>query len=139
MNKKELADHLHNSKYNCAQAVLLAFADEIGEDKEVLFRISEGFGFGAGCGEGICGALSGAIMLAGLKNSDGNLEDCQGNEREIRGEDRRPNLQGSERIGRRESAMFLPGLHRICRRGCGRSPGSVIKKRLGGFLRLAGK
>ena len=61
-------------KYNCAQAVLLAFADEIGEDKEVLFRISEGFGFGAGCGEGICGALSGAIMLAGLKNSDGNLE-----------------------------------------------------------------
>ena len=66
MNKKELADHLHNSKYNCAQAVLLAFADEI--------RISEGFGFGAGCGEGICGALSGAIMLAGLKNSDGNLE-----------------------------------------------------------------
>ena len=55
MNKKELADHLHNSKYNCAQAVLLAFADEIGEDKEVLFRISEGFGFGAGCGEGICG------------------------------------------------------------------------------------
>ena len=74
MNKKELADHLHNSKYNCAQAVLLAFADEIGEDKEVLFRISEGFGFGAGCGEGICGALSGAIMLAGLKNSDGNLE-----------------------------------------------------------------
>ena len=51
MNKKELADHLHNSKYNCAQAVLLAFADEIGEDKEVLFRISEGFGFGAGCGE----------------------------------------------------------------------------------------
>ena len=74
MNKKELADHLHNSKYNCAQAVLLAFADEIGEDKEVLFRISEGFGFGAGCGDGICGALSGAIMLAGLKNSDGNLE-----------------------------------------------------------------
>ena len=41
MNKKELADYLHNSKYNCAQAVLLAFADEIGEDKEVLFRISE--------------------------------------------------------------------------------------------------
>ena len=74
MNKKELAYHLHNSKYNCAQAVLLAFADEIGEDKEVMFRISEGFGFGAGCGEGICGALSGAIMLAGLKNSDGNLE-----------------------------------------------------------------
>ena len=38
MNKKELADHLHNSKYNCAQAVLLAFADEIGEDKEVLHQ-----------------------------------------------------------------------------------------------------
>ena len=148
MNKKELADHLHNSKYNCAQAVLLAFADEIGEDKEALFRISEGFGFGAGCGEGICGALSGAIMLAGLEqrrqpgiagNQSVHLQDCQRNEREIRGEDRWSNLQGSERSERWGSAMFLPGLHRICRRGRGRRPGSVIKKRLGGPLRLARK
>lgn len=74
MNKKEMADQLHNKKYNCAQAVVVAFSEEIGVDKETLFRISEGFGFGAGCADGICGALSGAIMLAGLKNSDGNLE-----------------------------------------------------------------
>ncbi len=74
MDKIKMADDMHNAKYNCAQAVLCAFADEIGEDKEVLFRISEGFGFGAGSSYGICGALTGAIMLAGLKNSDGDLE-----------------------------------------------------------------
>lgn len=74
MTKVEIADNMHNSKYNCAQAVVCAFAEEIGMDKEELFCISEGFGFGAGTANGICGALTGAIMLAGLKNSDGNLE-----------------------------------------------------------------
>lgn len=74
MDKKELAINLHDKKYNCCQAVACAFAKEAGIDEEVLFRIGEGFGLGMGCTEGICGALSGAIMLAGLKNSDGNLE-----------------------------------------------------------------
>ena len=32
--------------------------------------MSEGFGFGMGCME-MCGALSGAFMLAGMKNSAG--------------------------------------------------------------------
>lgn len=74
MDKKEVAINLHDRKYNCCQAVACAFANEIGMEEEILFRIGEGFGLGMGCTEGICGALSGAIMLAGLKNSDGNLE-----------------------------------------------------------------
>lgn len=75
MTKAELADNMHRSKYNCAQAVVCAFSDEIGVDREILFRIAEGFGFGGGTSKGECGALAGAIMLAGLKNSDGNLEE----------------------------------------------------------------
>ena len=74
MTKKELAINLHDKKYNCAQSVACAFADEAGVDKEILFRACEGFGLGMGGMEGTCGAISGAVMLAGFQNSDGQLD-----------------------------------------------------------------
>lgn len=74
MTKKELAIQLHNQKYNCAQAVACAFADEVGVDKKILFQACEGFGLGMGGMNGTCGAISGAVMLAGFKNSDGNID-----------------------------------------------------------------
>ncbi|MBD5545061.1 MAG: C_GCAxxG_C_C family protein [Lachnospiraceae bacterium] len=74
MTKKELAISLHDKKYNCCQAVACTFADEIGVDKETLFKAGEAFGLGMGCMNGTCGAVAGAVMLAGFKNSDGNLE-----------------------------------------------------------------
>ena len=75
MNKKDLAIAKHDIKFNCAQAVACSFAKEVGVPEEVLFKAAEGFGLGMGGTEGICGALSGAVMLAGFKNSDGNLTD----------------------------------------------------------------
>lgn len=74
MKKTEIADSLHNKKYNCCQSVVMPYADELGLDKETLFRVTEGFGAGMGGMQGACGALSGAIALAGAKNSDANLE-----------------------------------------------------------------
>lgn len=74
MNKKELAISLHDQKYNCCQAVACTFADEIGVDKKTLFKAGEAFGLGMGCMGGTCGAIAGAVMLAGFKNSDGNLD-----------------------------------------------------------------
>ena len=74
MDKKELAIAYHDKKFNCCQAVACAFAREVGVSEEVLFKAGEGFGLGMGGMEGTCGALSGAIMLAGMKNSDGNIE-----------------------------------------------------------------
>lgn len=74
MTKKELAISLHNRKYNCCQSVACVFADEAGIDSQLLFRAAEGFGLGMGCMQCTCGALSGAILLAGLMNSDGDLE-----------------------------------------------------------------
>ncbi len=73
MTKKELAIAKHDVKFNCAQAVACAFAEEVGVDEKVLFTAAEGFGLGMGGMAGICGALSGAVMLAGFQNSDGNL------------------------------------------------------------------
>ena len=74
MTKKELAIDLHDKKYNCCQAVACAFADELGVPVETLFRAGEGFGLGMGGMECTCGAVSGAAIVAGFKNSDGNLD-----------------------------------------------------------------
>ena len=75
MDKKEQAIALRGQKYNCCQAVVCCFADEVGANKEILFKASEAFGMGMGCMEGTCGALSAGVILAGYKNSDGNLKD----------------------------------------------------------------
>lgn len=74
MNKKEEAIELHNKKYNCAQAVACAFAKETGIEERILFQANEGFGLGMGGTQGVCGALAGAVMLAGFKNSDGDMD-----------------------------------------------------------------
>ena len=61
---------LHHKGYNCAQAVVCAYCDLFGLDEETGYRASEAFGFGMGQME-VCGALAGACILAGLKNSGG--------------------------------------------------------------------
>lgn len=75
MTKKEEAIALHDKKYNCAQAVACAFAKEVNVDTKILFKACEGFGLGMGGMCGTCGAVSGAVMLAGFVNSDGAIED----------------------------------------------------------------
>lgn len=57
--------------YNCAQAVACTYCDLLGIDEDQAFRMLEGFGAGMGNMEHTCGAVSGAIALAGLKNSEG--------------------------------------------------------------------
>ena len=77
MTKTELADQLHMKKYNCCQSVLCALADKVDVDEQTLFRMGEAFGLGMGNMDGVCGALSAVIILSGIKNSDGNLENPQ--------------------------------------------------------------
>ncbi len=74
MTKQESAIEMHAKKYNCAQSVACVFSEEVNIPKEILFAATEGFGAGIGTMEGVCGALSGAVMIAGLKNSTANLE-----------------------------------------------------------------
>lgn len=75
MNKKtQIAHELHKKGFNCAQSVALPFCEELGVDPSVISRAAEGFGGGMGGFELTCGALSGAVMVAGLKFADGDLE-----------------------------------------------------------------
>ena len=73
-NKIEAAQALHKKGFNCAQAVAMAFCQELGVSEQLVMRAMEGFGAGMGDRQGTCGALSGAIFVAGLKHSDGNLQ-----------------------------------------------------------------
>ena len=68
------AAELHKKGYNCAQAVACAYCDLFGADEKEVFRMMEGFGLGMGDMKCTCGAVSGAIALAGIKNSDVQLE-----------------------------------------------------------------
>jgi C_GCAxxG_C_C family probable redox protein len=52
---------------NCCQAVVRAFADTLDMPEDKLMQLAAGFGSGMGTMEGTCGALVGAIMVAGLR------------------------------------------------------------------------
>ena len=56
---------------NCCQAVLVAFADQLGRSEDELLRLGSGFGSGMGTMEGTCGALVGAIMVSSLLSEKG--------------------------------------------------------------------
>lgn len=62
----------HDKGYNCCQAVACALAKELGYDEQIIFQAGEGFGAGMGGMQCTCGALSGAVMAAGMKNSKMN-------------------------------------------------------------------
>ena len=55
-----------SGKANCTQAVLKVFEEELKFDSEFLMKMSAGFAAGMGCMESTCGALIGAVMVAGI-------------------------------------------------------------------------
>ena len=57
------------SGYNCAQSVVIAFADDLNFDKKVALSTAVGFGGGMGRLQETCGAVTGAFMVLGMSNS----------------------------------------------------------------------
>ncbi len=53
--------------YLCSEAVLLALAESLGVESELIPRISTGFAAGVARTGNLCGALSGAVMGLGLR------------------------------------------------------------------------
>ena len=64
--KSEKAKELFKSGYNCSQAVLGVFAEELGLDFETAMKISSPFGGGMGRMREVCGTVSGMFMASGL-------------------------------------------------------------------------
>jgi len=67
MNKVDKAGELFKGGCNCAQSVFAAFAAELGLDEELAKRISCGLGGGVGRMREVCGAVSAAAMIIGMR------------------------------------------------------------------------
>lgn len=60
------ARELFTSGYNCAQSVVLAYADLFEVDDQTLATLAAPFGGGMGRLREVCGAVSGMSIIAGL-------------------------------------------------------------------------
>lgn len=63
---EETACALFKEGYNCAQAVVGAFADEIGMTRSAALKLASAFGGGMGRMREVCGAVSGMYMVLGI-------------------------------------------------------------------------
>jgi len=64
--KSQIAAELFRHGFLCSQAVLAAFCESYGLDKNIALKIASGLGSGLRSGE-VCGAVSGAVLVIGLK------------------------------------------------------------------------
>lgn len=77
-SRVEKAQKLFREGYNCAQSVFAAYSDIYGVDTNTALRIAASFGGGMGRMREVCGALSGAFMIAGLENGSVDGSDAEG-------------------------------------------------------------
>ncbi len=56
-----------NEGFNCCETILLSFGELLGVESEVIPKIATPFGGGICKRKHMCGALSGAVMVVGLK------------------------------------------------------------------------
>jgi len=67
MYKPEIASGHMKKGYNCAQSIIKAYASEVGMNQEDAVRMASALGGGVGRNGHICGAVSGAALIIGMK------------------------------------------------------------------------
>jgi C_GCAxxG_C_C family probable redox protein len=81
MTREEKALACFGEGYSCSQAVLSAFCEDFGLSAEMALRVAGAFGGGiARLGEA-CGAVTGGLMVIGLKYGITDAKDKQAKER----------------------------------------------------------
>ncbi len=87
MTHTQKAEQYFSDKFHCSQAVLAAFADELGITDEQALKLGACFGSGMRKGE-VCGACTGALMVLGLKYGHYIKGDTESKQRADRVNDR---------------------------------------------------
>lgn len=77
MTHEEKARELFLSGCSCSQAVFGAFALELGIEHETAMKLASSFGGGLGGSRELCGAVSGMLMVAGLKWGYASVDDLE--------------------------------------------------------------
>jgi C_GCAxxG_C_C family probable redox protein len=63
----EQAVAFYNQGYTCAQSILASFAPRYDLQQKLAFKMGEPFGAGISFTGGMCGAVTGAIMVLGMQ------------------------------------------------------------------------
>lgn len=74
MKKADIAIDTFNNNRNCAQSVVGAYAEKYNLDTETLHKLATAFGGGMGHSNGVCGAISGGLMVLGLKHNSNQFD-----------------------------------------------------------------
>jgi C_GCAxxG_C_C family probable redox protein len=69
------AEACFSSGFNCCQAVLSTYGTGMGMEEEKALKIASGFGAGIAYMGDVCGAVTGAFMVIGLKYGRSEVED----------------------------------------------------------------
>jgi C_GCAxxG_C_C family probable redox protein len=77
----EDAAELFRNGWSCSQAVVCAFAKVFGIDENAALKLSCGLGGGMGHTGNTCGAVSGALMVIGMKYGRTTLDDLASKEK----------------------------------------------------------
>jgi len=81
MDRVKRAGEVFKEGFSCSQAVLEAFSEAMGLDRDIALKISQSFGGGmAHMGE-TCGAVTGALMVIGLQYGRTQAEDNEAKEK----------------------------------------------------------
>ncbi|MDP4153569.1 MAG: C-GCAxxG-C-C family protein [Bacillota bacterium] len=75
MDKSGYAVECFSNGCNCTQAVFTAYCTEYGIDKKLGLKLACSLGGGMGHTGQVCGAVSGALLVLGLKYGQDNVED----------------------------------------------------------------
>ena len=68
LSRAKEADKQFEKGYSCAPSVLPAYSEQFGLEKELALKIACGFGGGIGRTGRTCGAVTGAVIVIGLKH-----------------------------------------------------------------------
>ncbi len=81
MNPADEAVRYFEEGWSCSQAVLAAFSEALGLAKENAFKIAQAFGGGMARMGQTCGAVTGSLMVIGLKYGRKHPGDGQAKEK----------------------------------------------------------
>ena len=77
----QLAIATFNGGFNCAQSVCSTFAEQLGLERKLSLKMAGAFGGGMVGTAGTCGAVTGGLMVIGLKYGKCEPEDDDARER----------------------------------------------------------
>ena len=75
MSRVEQALSYFQDGFNCAQSIFSSFSVEYGLNRDVALKLATGIGGGTGLLGKTCGAVTGALMVIGLKYGKDSIED----------------------------------------------------------------